>query len=100
MKGIKVSTRTVDPFSYFLTIGLTMMIGIQAVINFAVSTGLMPTKGLPLPFISYGGSALLINMAAAGILINISAKNGEDSIHNESVSRNMAFQPPYMKRRR
>jgi len=100
MKGIKVSTRTVDPFSYFLTIGLTMMIGIQAVINFAVSTGLMPTKGLPLPFISYGGSALLINMAAAGILINISARNGEDSIHNESVPRNMAFQPPYMKRRR
>jgi cell division protein FtsW (lipid II flippase) len=77
-----------------------MMIGIQAVINFAVSTGLMPTKGLPLPFISYGGSALLINMAAAGILINISAKNGGDSIHNESVPRNMAFQPPYMKRRR
>jgi hypothetical protein len=51
-----------------------MLIGVQAVINIAVSTGLMPTKGLPLPFISYGGSALLINMSAAGILMNI-AKN-------------------------
>jgi cell division protein FtsW len=75
MKGIQVSSRTNDPFSYFLTLGLTMMIGIQAIINFAVSTGLMPTKGLPLPFISYGGSALLINMAAVGMLINISSRN-------------------------
>jgi cell division protein FtsW len=74
VKGFQVSVRTSDPFSYFLTLGLTMLIGVQAVINIAVSTGLMPTKGLPLPFISYGGSALLINMAAAGILMNI-AKN-------------------------
>ncbi|MEN8263020.1 MAG: putative lipid II flippase FtsW [Nitrospirota bacterium] len=75
IQGIRVSRRTCDPFSYFLTMGLTMMIGIQAIINIAVTTGLMPTKGLPLPFISYGGSALLINMAAVGILINISIKN-------------------------
>ncbi len=74
VKGFQVSLRTSDPFSYFLTLGLTMLIGVQAIINIAVSTGLMPTKGLPLPFISYGGSALLINMAAAGILMNI-AKN-------------------------
>ncbi len=75
IQGIRVSRRACDPFSYFLTMGLTMMIGIQAIINIAVTTGLMPTKGLPLPFISYGGSALLINMAAVGILINISIKN-------------------------
>jgi cell division protein FtsW len=76
VKGFQVSLRTSDPFSYFLTLGLTMLIGVQAIINIAVSTGLMPTKGLPLPFISYGGSALLINMAAAGILMNI-AKNSD-----------------------
>ncbi len=75
MKGIRVAMRIDDPFSYYLTIGLTMMISTQAIINFAVSTGLMPTKGLPLPFISYGGSALLINMAAIGILMNISRRN-------------------------
>jgi cell division protein FtsW len=75
VKGIQISTRTGDPFSYYLTLGLTMLIGVQAIINFAVSTGLMPTKGLPLPFISYGGSSLLINMAAIGILINIAARN-------------------------
>jgi cell division protein FtsW len=75
IKGIKVASRTGDPFSYFLALGLSMMIAIQAIINVAVSTGLLPTKGLPLPFISYGGSALVINMAAAGILINISRQN-------------------------
>ncbi len=74
-KGMHVSDSTNDPFSYYLTLGLTMMIGVQALINFAVSTGLMPTKGLPLPFISYGGSALLMNMAAAGILISIASRN-------------------------
>jgi len=75
MKGMKVASRTGDPFGNFLALGLSLMIGIQALINFSVSTGLLPTKGLPLPFISYGGSALVINMAAAGILINISRQN-------------------------
>jgi cell division protein FtsW len=75
VKGFQVSARTSEPFSYFLTLGLTMLIGVQAIINIAVSTGLMPTKGLPLPFISYGGSALLTNMAAMGILMNIAANN-------------------------
>jgi cell division protein FtsW len=101
IKGIRVSMRLTDPFSYFLTIGLTMMVGGQAIINFAVSTGLMPTKGLPLPFVSYGGSALLINMAAAGILINISMREGKGAIKNSRTSANdLSFQVSYMKRRR
>jgi cell division protein FtsW len=98
IKGIQVSRRTDKPFSYFLAFGLTMMISIQAIINFAVSTGLMPTKGLPLPFVSYGGSALLINMAAVGILINISQHNETralgTAIYNHSPYNN------YMRRRR
>jgi cell division protein FtsW len=94
IRGIQVSTRTNDPFSYYLTMGLTMMIGVQAVINFAVSTGLMPTKGLPLPFISYGGSALLINMCAAGILISISRNNEKNEYRNNPVYNT------YMRRRR
>jgi cell division protein FtsW len=52
------------------------MISLQALTNFAVAIGLVPTKGLPLPFISYGGSSLLVNMAAVGILLTIS--KGED----------------------
>jgi len=71
IKGVKIAMQTEDAFSYYLAMGLTLMIVNQALINFAVSIGIMPTKGLPLPFISYGGSSLLVNMAAVGILINI-----------------------------
>ncbi|KPK01745.1 MAG: hypothetical protein AMK71_04495, partial [Nitrospira bacterium SG8_35_4] len=101
IKGIRVSSRLTDPFSYFLTLGLTMMVGVQAIINFAVSTGLMPTKGLPLPFVSYGGSALLINMAAAGILVNISMREGKGAVNNSrTAADDFSFQVSYMKRRR
>ncbi len=85
VKGVQVAARTSDPFSYFLTMGLTMMIGVQTAINFAVSMGLMPTKGLPLPFISYGGSALLINLSAAGILISISRSNEKNAYNIRPV---------------
>jgi len=70
-----IAMETEDSFGYYLALGLTVMIGSQALINFAVAVGLMPTKGLPLPFMSYGGSAFLINMAAVGILISISEDN-------------------------
>jgi cell division protein FtsW len=76
----KTAMSTEDPFGYYLAFGLTIMIVSQALINFSVTLGLMPTKGLPLPFISYGGSALLINLAAAGILINI-VKNSNSLTH-------------------
>ena len=78
IKGVGIARKASDTFSYYLAFGLTMMIGCQALINFAVTTGLMPTKGLPLPFISYGGSAQLINMAAMGILISIAKRNEEE----------------------
>jgi cell division protein FtsW len=100
VKGIRVSDRTDDPFSYFLTLGLSMMIGVQAIINFAVSTGLMPTKGLPLPFISYGGSALLINMAAAGILISISMRNKTETMEINTHDSNYRLNYPNARRRR
>jgi cell division protein FtsW len=78
MRGIEIANRTKDRFVHYLAIGLSMMISLQALINFAVATGLVPTKGLPLPFISYGGSSLLVNMSAVGILLNIS--KGADSV--------------------
>jgi cell division protein FtsW len=100
IQGIRVSRRTDDPFSYYLTLGLTMMIGVQAIINIAVTTGLMPTKGLPLPFISYGGSALLINMAAIGILINISMKNKKRITDRTGCMDGMSDHTSLIKRRR
>jgi hypothetical protein len=81
-----IARKIEDPFAYYLASGLSLMIGIQSVFNFAVVTGLIPTKGLPLPFISYGGSSLVISMVAAGLLLNVSrlrddARTGHDILH-------------------
>ena len=71
-QGARIVKRTTDPFGYFLGLGIVSMIGLQTVVNIGVSIGAFPTKGLPLPFISYGGSALMFNMIAVGLLLNIS----------------------------
>jgi cell division protein FtsW len=69
--GLLISLRARDPFGRLLGLGLTLMITVQAMINIGVVTGCLPTKGLPLPFISYGGSSLVISMIHIGVLINI-----------------------------
>jgi cell division protein FtsW len=70
-QGARLVKGITDPFGYFLGFGIVALIGLQAVVNIGVSIGALPTKGLPLPFISYGGSALIFNMAAVGLLLNI-----------------------------
>jgi len=77
-RGLRAAARAQDPFTYLLAGGLTLQLGLYAVVNLAVATGLAPTTGLPLPFVSYGGSALVANMMAAGLLYRISAANGTD----------------------
>jgi cell division protein FtsW len=74
-RGMRTAARAPDAFSGLLAAGITLQFGLYAVFNLAVATGLAPTTGLPLPFVSYGGSALLANLAAAGILYRISAMN-------------------------
>ncbi|MBI5499923.1 MAG: putative lipid II flippase FtsW [Deltaproteobacteria bacterium] len=71
-RGFRTATRCRDPFGSYLAFGITMLIGLQALINVGVAMGAFPTKGLTLPFVSYGGSSLLVQMAAVGILLNIS----------------------------
>lgn len=71
-QGARIAKRITDPFGYYLALGIIGMIGLQAIVNIGVSIGALPTKGLPLPFISYGGSALIFNMASVGLLLNIS----------------------------
>src|SRR5436309_11449176 len=71
-RGLRVSLRAPDSFGAFLAIGLTTMVAVQALVNISVVLGLMPTKGIPLPFISNGGSSLLINLVGMGILLNVS----------------------------
>jgi len=70
-RGVRASLRTQDDFGRFLAIGITSMIVLQAFINISVVLGLMPTKGIPLPFVSYGGSSLFVTLACVGVLLNI-----------------------------
>jgi cell division protein FtsW len=74
-RGLRVSLLAPDRFGSLLALGVTMMIAVQALLNITVVTGLAPTKGLPLPFVSNGGSSLLINMIAMGVLLNISQQS-------------------------
>ena len=71
-RGLRASAACQDDFGRLLAIGLTVMIVCQALVNMSVVLGLLPTKGIPLPFVSYGGSSLLVNLVAVGILLNIS----------------------------
>lgn len=70
-RGIRTSMATTDMFGRFLAVGITSMIVVQAFINISVVLGLMPTKGIPLPLVSYGGSSLFITLACIGVLLNI-----------------------------
>ena len=65
-RGLRIAMRAPDRFGAFLALGLTAMIAVQAFINISVVLGLMPTKGIPLPFVSAGGSSLLINLVGMG----------------------------------
>ena len=71
-RGIRITLRAQDSFGSFVALGLTSMIVVQAFVNMSVVLGLMPTKGIPLPLVSAGGSSLLISLLGLGVLLNIS----------------------------
>jgi cell division protein FtsW len=74
-RGVRAALRSPDDFGAFLAFGLSAMFGIQALVNLSVALAILPTKGLTLPFVSFGGSSLLVNAVAAGILLNISRQS-------------------------
>ena len=74
VRGIQIGLSLDDRFGTYLALGITLMISLQAVINMAVVLGLLPTKGLTLPFISYGGTSLITNMVGVGILLHLSTR--------------------------
>jgi cell division protein FtsW len=78
-RGIRAAFSAPDGFGRLLALGITAMVMSQALINFAVVLGMVPTKGIPLPFISYGGSSLLVMLLATGVLLNISQQATETS---------------------
>jgi cell division protein FtsW len=76
-RGMRAAFAAPDGFGRLLALGITAMVLSQALINFAVVLGMVPTKGIPLPFISYGGSSLLVMLLATGVLLNISQQAAE-----------------------
>lgn len=71
-RGVRAAFRAPDDYGSYLAFGISTMFGAQALVNLSVALAILPTKGLTLPFLSFGGSSLLVNAAAAGILLNIS----------------------------
>jgi cell division protein FtsW len=71
-RGLRTALRARDNFGRYIAIGVTTMIVVQAFFNISVVLALLPTKGIPLPFISYGGSSLFVMLASVGVLLNIS----------------------------
>jgi cell division protein FtsW len=72
IRGLRTAFRAPDEYGTYLAVGVTLLVGLSAFTNLAVAMGLLPTKGLVLPFISYGGSALLVDAVAIGVLLNVS----------------------------
>jgi cell division protein FtsW len=74
LRGLRLTSKIEEPFEQYLAFGLTVLLGLQGLIHMGVVMGLMPTKGLVLPFISYGGSAMVVNLMEAGILLGLSRR--------------------------
>ena len=74
-RGLKIAEQASDPFSRYAAVGITTWLGFQAVLNISAIIGVMPLTGVPLPFISHGGTAMLANLAAVGVLLSISSEH-------------------------
>ncbi|MBU0513848.1 MAG: putative lipid II flippase FtsW [Proteobacteria bacterium] len=86
-RGIQVSTEAPDLFGTYLALGATLVVGFQAFGNVAVVMGLLPTKGMTLPLISYGGSSLWVNLMCVGVLMNVSEQRWRQQSKNKAASR-------------
>ena len=75
-RGLAIAAATREPFGRLLAVGITAMILVQAVINLGMNVGLLPVTGLPLPLVSYGGSVLLAEAVALGLLVNVGLRPG------------------------
>ena len=80
--GIYIARRARDTFGFLLASGITFLIGLQAAINVGVVTGALPNKGLPLPFVSYGGSNLLLMLSCVGLLLSV-ARQAKEEVPDE-----------------
>jgi cell division protein FtsW len=85
-RGVRTALRAEDEYGAYVAFGIAVLFGLQALINLAVAMAVLPTKGLTLPFVSYGGSSLIVSAAAMGILLNISRRRGIVAAESQTVS--------------
>jgi cell division protein FtsW len=85
-RGVRAALRAPDDYGSYLAFGIATMFGVQALINLAVALAIVPTKGLTLPFVSFGGSSLLVNAVAAGILLNVSRQGQSSRVEKSDVT--------------
>ncbi len=85
VRGVRAAFRAPDDYGSYLAFGISTMFGAQALVNLSVALAILPTKGLTLPFLSFGGSSLLVNAAAAGILLNISRQGAPRPVPESEV---------------
>ncbi len=91
VRGLRAAWRSPNDYGTYIAVGITMFVGLQAFTNLAVAMGMLPTKGLVLPFVSYGGSSLLVNCVAVGILLNVS--RAREAVAHDEVSDAPADEP-------
>ena len=89
--GALICLRALDLFGHFLALGIVATISLQVIINVGVVTGSLPTKGLPLPFISYGGSCMAMYLVAVGILLNINSWTRKKLASGSSMAKDVMF---------
>jgi cell division protein FtsW len=90
-RGVRAALAAPEPFGTYLGLGVTAVIAFQAIVNMGVAMGVLPTKGLTLPFISYGGTSLIVQMGAAGVLLSLSAAAGaRERVQQPSTLREVA----------
>ena len=92
-RGMRATLRAPDAFGAFLALGLTMMIVLQAFVNISVVMGLLPTKGITLPLVSNGGSSLLVNLLAVGMLLNVSQHADPETVRVTTLEPSAAVAP-------
>jgi cell division protein FtsW len=93
-RGLMVSKTAKDMKGFYLAVGLTMVVVLPAFINMGVALSVLPAKGLPLPFFSYGGSSLLASCISMGVLLNIAGQNKQSEVNktgSSNYSKSMAF---------
>ena len=85
LKGFRVAAQAPDVFGRYLALGITILLGIQVLMNAGVVSGLLPTKGLTLPFVSYGGSSLVTSLMAIGLLLSVARQRVVRNIERTGI---------------